>query len=113
GSGAAEVTLSEQAGDFTILRADGSEQSFGAASELEGAPLHSVKVDTSFAAAATGMSAAGAPDLLRQPSEAWEPLPNYPRVVMDNRVVNLDGDWYSLGGTTGSASFADVNRYDA
>ncbi|GAA1167480.1 hypothetical protein GCM10009584_05550 [Ornithinimicrobium humiphilum] len=113
GSGAAEVQLTEQAGDFTILRADGTEEKVGAAAELEGAPLKSVKVPTSFAAGATGMAGFGAPDLVRAPSEAWETLPNYPRVVMDNRVVNLDGDWYSLGGTNGTASFPDSYRYDA
>lgn len=113
GSGSAEVTLSEQAGDFTILRADGTEQRLGAAGEAEGAPLVSVRTETSLAAAASGMGRAGAPDLVRAPSQAWETLPNYPRVAMDNRVVNLDGDWYTLGGTTGSAAFADVHRYDA
>ncbi len=113
GSGAAEVTLSELAGDFTILRADGTEQRLGANGKAEGAPLRSVKTKTSLAAGASGMGVSGAPDLVRQASDAWEPLPNYPRVVMDNRVVNVDGDWYSIGGTTGTASFGDVNRYDA
>src|SRR5690606_23908247 len=34
-------------------------------------------------------------------------------VVMDGRVVNVDGDWYAVGGTNGSASYDTVHRYDA
>ncbi|MFK5583852.1 S8 family serine peptidase [Serinicoccus sp. LYQ131] len=114
GSGSAEVELSEQAGDFTILRADGSTEQMGASYEGDGGEVITLDVETSLSAGQSGMfGSTGAADPVRVAADPWTPLGNYPRVTMDNRVVNLDGDWYTLGGTTGSAAFADVNRYDA
>ncbi len=113
GSGSAEVTLTEQAGGVEILRVDGSRDTMGPAAEGEGGEVVSLDVETSLGAAASGMGKAGAADPLRVAADPWTPLGNYPRVAMDNRVVNLDGTWYTLGGTTGTAAFADVNRYDA
>src|SRR5690606_6387870 len=71
-------------------------------------------VPTSFAASAgdeAEVGAYGQDDFA--PNDTWESLPDYPQVAMDNRMVNLDGTYYSLGGTTGSAAFANVYRYDA
>jgi len=113
GTGAAEVTLSELAGEFEILRVDGSTDTMGlAAADDEGGEVVRLDVDTSLAAGASGMGAQGTKDPARVAADPWTPLGNYPRVAMDNRVVNLDGTWYTLGGTTGTAAFADVNRYD-
>ncbi|WP_130013772.1 S8 family serine peptidase [Serinicoccus sediminis] len=113
GSGAAEVTLTEQAGEFEILRVDGSTERMGASYEGDGGEVVTLDVETSLAAGTTGrFGSTGAADPVRVAADPWTPLGNYPRVAMDNRVVNLDGDWYTLGGTTGSAAFADVNRYD-
>ncbi|WP_238154378.1 S8 family serine peptidase [Ornithinimicrobium sufpigmenti] len=103
GTSAVEVELLERDGGFTAPA--------GAGVDVEPTTLD---VPTSFAAfaddeAEVGTSAEG--DFA--PSDTWESLPDYPRITMDNRVVNVDGDHYVLGGTTGTAAFADVNRLDA
>lgn len=111
GSGAAEVELSELAGDFVMQKADGS-TSRPARSDDAGEVL-TVDAPTSFEALATGKAAQGSPDPAFAPAEEWTPLANYPTVVMDGRVVNVDGEWYSIGGTNGSSSYDTAFRYDA
>ena len=113
GSGAAEVEISEVSGDFTILRADGSTEKMAASNDR--GEVITIEAETSFAAASSSsgsMAVTGAPEAPRAAADPWVALGTYPRVAMDNRVVNVDGAWYTLGGTTGSAAFADVNRYD-
>ncbi|QDO89269.1 S8 family serine peptidase [Ornithinimicrobium ciconiae] len=112
GDGTAEVELREAAGGFEMLRADGSRLD---TSDLgPGAPLRTVEADVSYGAAA---ERAAAEPAQRQPAgpaeEPWTDLTSYPFEVMDNRVVNLDGEWFTIGGTDGFAGTADVFRYDA
>ena len=58
------------------------------------------------------MAAQGAVDPAFAPTAEWEAMANYPTTVMDGRTVNVDGDWYTVGGTSGSAAYATVHRYD-
>ncbi|MGO0577493.1 S8 family serine peptidase [Ornithinimicrobium panacihumi] len=114
GTGEAQVELSEVAGDFTILRADGSKSRMGKSAARDGGEVVSIEAPTSLEAfGGSSMASQGTPDEVRAAADPWTPLGNYPRPAMDNRVVNLDGDWYTIGGTDGTAAFADVNRYDA
>lgn len=112
GDGTAEVELREVPGGFDMLRADGSRVD---TSDLgPGAPLRTVKADASYGALSGGAAAEPAQ---RQPAgpaeEPWMDLTSYPLAVIDHRVVNLDGDWYGIGGTDGFEGYADVFRYDA
>ncbi|WP_238348463.1 cell wall-binding repeat-containing protein [Ornithinimicrobium pratense] len=103
GTSTVEVELLERDGGYTAPAAQGA--------DLEPVLLD---VPTSFAAFADDEAAVGTLDEgVLAPNDTWESLPNYPRVVMDNRMVNLEGEAYVLGGTTGTAAFADVNRFDA
>ncbi|NLG23052.1 MAG: hypothetical protein GX555_16650 [Actinomycetales bacterium] len=80
------------------------------ASAGEGAPVITNELETSVAAA--GARGAGSVPAAHDTNDVWEDLANYPRVVMDSRVVNLDGVYYSISGTDGTAAFPDVNKLD-
>ena len=114
GDGVAEVELREVAGGFEMLRADGTRVDTSTLGV--GAPVRTVEAEPSVSAL-SGRSAPDADPAQRQPAgpaeEPWTDLTSYPFTVMDHRVVNLDGDWYSIGGTDGFEGFADVWRYDA
>jgi subtilisin family serine protease len=112
GSGAAEVQLGEVAGDFTILRADGSQDTMSEAMESEGAPMQRLEGPVSFAQHAGRFDASAEQTNRGVTEDPWTDLSSYPKVLMDGRVVNVDGEWYSIGGGSGSASYADVYRYD-
>ncbi len=111
GSGAAEVELREVPGDFVQLRADGTTMTRQEIMEAEGAEVVHLDAPTSFAQQGKGAAADRAPAAVPA-EEPWTDLGTYPKVVMDNRVVNLDGTWYSIGGTNGSTTYDTVARYD-
>lgn len=112
GDAAAEVELREVRGGVEMLRADGTRM---ASSAGDGAPARTVDTEPSMSALSGAAAAAGEP-AQRQPAgpaeEPWTDLTSYPFGVIDNRVVNLDGTWYTIGGTDGFEGFADVHRYD-
>src|SRR5690606_14453111 len=112
GTGAAEVELSEVGGDFTILRADGSRQAMSEAMESEGAPLQRLEVPVTFAQHAGRFDAAVEGPGRGVTEDPWTDIASYPKAVMDGRVVNVDGEWYSIAGGSGTSSYADVYRYD-
>ena len=113
GSAAVDVELSERDGDFEILGADGTRSSARAIAKEEGAQLQRIKAPVSFGALATGKTTNAAPDREVAPHDApWTDIADYPSVVMDNRVVQLDGVAYSIAGGNGSASTASVYAYD-
>ncbi|MGH8774165.1 MAG: carboxypeptidase regulatory-like domain-containing protein [Jiangellaceae bacterium] len=118
GTAPASVELSERSGSFEILRADGSQLSEQDVLSSAGAAVRRVEVDASLAelsaslapsrmGTATEGSAAQAPS-----APPWTNLPNLPRTVMENNLVFVDGTVYSLGGSTGSASLAEVYALD-
>ncbi|GAA1138857.1 hypothetical protein GCM10009583_05630 [Ornithinicoccus hortensis] len=112
GTGAVDVVLEEIPGDFELLRADGTRMTRDEIAAAEGAPEIKREVETSFAAAPAN-GAAGDFEAEATPSdEPWVDLGALPATVMDNRVVSLDGDWYSIGGTDGTASRDTVLKYD-
>ncbi len=51
-------------------------------------------------------------DAERRVAAPWIDIANYPAIVMDNRVVNLDGKIYSIAGGNGTASTANNYVYD-
>ncbi|AXH96697.1 cell wall-binding repeat-containing protein [Ornithinimicrobium avium] len=111
GTGEAEVELREVPGDFVQLRADGSTMTRQEIMDADGAEVVRLQAPTSFAQQGRGTSADQAPATV--PAEApWTDLGAFPTVVMDNRVVNLDGTWYSIGGTDGTTTYDTVARYD-
>ena len=114
GTSTAELTFSELRGGFDILRADGTIMTAQDVAESSGAPLVKRDVDASFSAFAEGArpteSAALPP---RTAEEPWTDLAPLPVPLLDNRVVSLDGTWYSIGGTDGFESYPSVFRYDA
>jgi len=112
GSGAAEVTLSEVAGDFEILRADGTKQLMSELRDAEGAPLQRIEAEVSFAQHSGDKAATAEPGARGVAADPWTDLPQLSGVNMDGRAVNLDGTWYLIGGGSGSASYDTVQRYD-
>jgi subtilisin family serine protease len=112
GGAPAQVTFGERDGGFEILRADGSRMTRDQILASAGAPEQRLNVPTSFAAkASAGANAVGAAATAPQ-AAPWTDITDYPANVMDNRVVNLDGKIYSIGGGTGSASTAKNFVYD-
>ena len=111
GDGAAEVELREVPGGFDLLRADGTR--LDTSTLGPGAPVRTVEAEASLSARS---GAAVAPQQ-RQPAgpaeEPWTDLTSYPLGVMDNRVVAVDGDWYSIGGFSDFGDLDSVFRYDA
>ena len=115
GQAASEVEIKEVRGDFVMQRADDSRMATSKALELAGAPERNAPGTPSYAAfPGTGKSAGAsdAPQAQGPAEEPWEQLTSYPTPIMDNRVVALDGSWYSVGGSDGSSSTLDVYRYD-
>jgi subtilisin family serine protease len=112
GSAPAEVEFSERDNGFELLRADGSRVTRDQILASAGAPEQRLDVPTSFAAnASMGAKAVGAAATAPQ-AAPWTDITDYPANVMDNRVVNLEGKIYSIGGGTGSASTAKNFVYD-
>ncbi|RKN21250.1 peptidase S8 [Micromonospora musae] len=111
GEAPVEVGFGERDAGFELLKADGSRVSQQQVLGAEGAPEQRLKVATSFAAAASGKSSTAATSAGPQ-ADPWTNLPAYPANIMDNRVVNLDGKVYSIGGGDGSASTTKNYAYD-
>ena len=113
GDATAEVELREVRGGVEMLRADGTRMTSSAPGK--GAPARTFDAEPSMRALSGAAAAAGEP-APKQPAgpaeEPWTDLASYPFGVIDNRVVNLDGTWYTIGGTDGFEGFADVHRYD-
>jgi subtilisin family serine protease len=112
GTGDAEVTLSEVAGDFEIQRADGTKQLMSEMRDAEGAPLQRIETEVSFAQHTSDKAATPEPAARGVAEDPWVDLPQLGSVNMDGRAVNLDGTWYLIGGGSGSASYDTVLRYD-
>ena len=110
-----DVEFSERAGDFELLRADGTQLTSDEIAAAQGAPLQNLAGEVSFAAQAESrMSARGGDARSEEPNAPpWTDIADYPTNVMDNRVVNLEGTIYSVGGGTGSASSDAVYAYDS
>ncbi|WP_229402350.1 S8 family serine peptidase [Micromonospora okii] len=112
GGAPVDVRFSERDEGFELLRADGSRLSDQEVLGSGGAPEQRLTVATSFAARASGMAATGAPTAVGPQAEPWTDVADHPSVVMDNRVVNLDGKVYTIAGGNGSASTAKNYVYD-
>lgn len=112
GSAPVDLEFSEREGDFVILRADGTQLSSKQILAKKGAPLQKLSVPTSFAAK-PAPGKAPVPAAENGPSDApWTAIASYPNNVMDNRVVNVDGKVYSIGGSDGTTSTANSYVYD-
>ncbi|GAA5142017.1 hypothetical protein GCM10023340_04810 [Nocardioides marinquilinus] len=109
-----EVEFAERPGGFDLLSADGSRLTSDAIADADGAPLQRLKVPTSLGNVSKGgrsMGVTGTPTV--KPNEApWTDIADYPGVVMDNRVVTVDGVAYSIAGGDGTTSSAEVWAYD-
>ncbi|GAA1160875.1 cell wall-binding repeat-containing protein [Ornithinicoccus hortensis] len=114
GTSPAEVTFGERNVGFEILRADGSRMTTQEVLGSAGAPVVSREADVSVAAFRDGPAPSGetaAPP--RTAEEPWVDLTPLELPVLDNRVVSVEGQWYSIGGTDGFESTDAVWRYDA
>lgn len=112
GTGAVDVVLQEVPGAFELLRADGTRMTLKDIASAKGAPDIRREVETSFAAAPSSAAMQDIQAEATPSDEPWVDLAPVSATVMDNRVVSLDGTWYSIGGTDGSASRATVEKYD-
>ncbi len=114
GTATATVDILEVPGDFVLLQADGTKTRMSQAHEGTGAPLVSNDVTVSFAnKASSSMGSAVDPPARGPAADPWTYLADYPSVIMDNRVVSVDGTVYSIGGTNGTTATAAVWRWDA
>ncbi|MEV8378067.1 S8 family serine peptidase [Kribbella sp. NPDC056861] len=112
-TGGADVDLKfgEREGGFTLQNANGSTTTKSQVLNSTGAPLQRLQVATSFANKVSGKKAET--PATRNPLAApWTDIATLPAVVMDNRVVNLDGKIYSIAGGNGSASTGNSYVYD-
>lgn len=113
GTAPVNVELGERDGGFVMQSADGSKQDLSDLSKSEGAPLQRLKAPTSLAAApGSGGGAKAATAAPGTQDAPWTDIADYPSVVMDNAVVNVDGTIYSIAGGDGSASTSAVHAYD-
>lgn len=112
GTGAAEVELQELAGEFELLRADGTVVTLADILASSGAPEIALEVDTSFAASGSAGANTEAEPHYGPTEEPWTDLTPYPAPLMDGRAVNLDGVWYNVAGGSGSEAYDTVYRYN-
>ncbi|MFI7519691.1 S8 family serine peptidase [Micromonospora globbae] len=112
GGAPVDVEFGERDAGFELLRADGSRLSQQQVLGSEGAPEQRLKVATSFSAKASDKASTAAAAQAGPQADPWTNLPAYPANIMDNRVVNLDGKVYSIGGGDGSASTTKNYVYD-
>ncbi|GAA0460401.1 hypothetical protein Ade02nite_14670 [Paractinoplanes deccanensis] len=106
------VELGERDGGFEMLRADGSRSTREQILAAAGAPAQRLSAPTSFAAKPSGKAVTAAAAADGPLAEPWTTIAEYPAKIMDNRVVNLDGKVYSIGGTDGSAASKANYVYD-
>ncbi|MCA2215951.1 S8 family serine peptidase [Jidongwangia harbinensis] len=112
GAAPVEVKFGERDNGFTMLRADGSRSSRHQILGSAGAPAQRLTTPTSFAAKAPAGAPAATSPATGPQAAPWADIAAYPAVVMDNRVVNLDGKVYSIGGGDGSESRTSNFVYD-
>lgn len=114
GTAAAELVLSEVSGGMDILRADGSTLSSQEVRGATGAPEVSASVTPIISATApAGWSTASEPVAPGPLEEPWEELSALPSPLLDNRMVNWDGSWYTIGGSVDFMGPTDlVASYD-
>ncbi|AGZ41671.1 peptidase S8 and S53 subtilisin kexin sedolisin [Actinoplanes friuliensis DSM 7358] len=112
GKAPVDVEFSERDNGFELLRADGSKLTKQQILNSEGAPEQRITAPTSFAAKPGKGIAAVAPAVQGPQAAPWSDISDYPATVMDNRVVNVDGKVYSIGGTDGTASTAKSFVFD-
>ncbi|WP_122260787.1 cell wall-binding repeat-containing protein [Ornithinimicrobium cerasi] len=112
GTSTAQITFTERRGDFEILRADGSRMSSQQAVAADGAPLVSRPVEVSVGSSALREDLREAAAAAAPADEPWTDLTDLPVPVTGNRVVSLDGVWYSVGGFS-FTDFPGLYRYDA
>nr|WP_306238578.1 S8 family serine peptidase [Ornithinimicrobium sp. HY1745] len=114
GSGAAEVSLAEVAGDMQMLNADGTRDLASDLHQAEGAPLRLLDVEVSpgqFTGNRMGAQAEQVPEL-GVSEDGWTSLPILRQTRVDSRAVSLDGTWYLIGGASDSGAVDEVVRYD-
>ncbi len=112
GTTATDITFTERRGGFEILAADGSTMT---ASQVAAAPgPERVTRDVDVWTGATVLApAAPSGTVERVPTdEPWTDLGSLPVVVTGNRVVSVEGVWYSVGGFSFDP-FPGLYRYDA
>ncbi len=102
----------ERDNGFELLKADGTKATREQILAAPGAPAQRLQVATSFASKTSGKAVTAAAAQDGPLAEPWANIAEYPAKVMDNRVVNLDGKVYSIGGTDGSASSKANFVYD-
>ncbi|MEV1332142.1 S8 family serine peptidase [Micromonospora costi] len=112
GGAPVDVAFGERDAGFELLRADGSRVSRQQVLGSSGAPEQRLQAATSFAAKASDKSSQAAPAAVGPQAAPWTDITDYPANVMDNRVVNLDGKVYSIGGGDGTASTTKNYVYD-
>ncbi|WP_328904113.1 carboxypeptidase regulatory-like domain-containing protein [Streptomyces sp. NBC_00441] len=81
----------------------------------KGAPKTVLPARTSYAGPKSAPTAArkARPAQQQTPAaEPWTPMADYPRPVMDDAVASHGGKVYVIGGSSGSATYADVSVYD-
>ncbi|TKK73481.1 peptidase S8 [Kribbella jiaozuonensis] len=106
-----DVKFGEKDSGFVLENANGTKTSKAEVESGTGAPLQRIAVNTSFARMMSGKTGT-APVAAKPQAAPWADIADYPATVMDNRVVNLDGKVYSIGGGNGSASTANSYVYD-
>ena len=101
GTGAAEIEIGEQEGDFEILQADGDKTTSQETQTAKGAPLQRIKTDVSpLRASGAKGGVSGKQDIKGTPhAEPWVDITDYPSSIMDNAVGYNDGLVYAFGGT--------------
>ncbi|WP_256842803.1 cell wall-binding repeat-containing protein [Ornithinimicrobium cryptoxanthini] len=114
GTSPAELTFTENRGGFEILRADGTRMTTQQLADAAGTPLIAKDIERSLEASAlsagptgSAFSPAAAPT-----DEPWTDLTQLPLQITGNRVVTIDGVWFSVGGFTYENS-PGLYRYDA
>lgn len=112
GGAPVEVGFSERDNGFELLRADGSRLTRQQVLGGSGAPEQRLKVATSVAATASGKAATSAVAAAAPQAAPWTDITDFPANIMDNRVVNLGGKVYSIGGGNGSTATANNYAYD-
>lgn len=111
GGAPVDVKFGEKDSGFVLENANGTKTSKAEVESGIGAPLQRIAVNTSFARMLSGKTGT-APVAAKPQAAPWADIADYPATVMDNRVVNLDGKVYSIGGGNGSASTANSYAYD-
>lgn len=112
GTSPAELTFTENSGGFEILRADGIRMSAQEVADSTGAPLITKDIESSYSASVLGLERAETTTAPAPADEPWTDLTQLPVQITGNRIVSLDGVWYSVGGYSFD-DFAGLYRYDA